>query len=151
MDEVPNPALAEDTIALLGKAYSILGNQLVASVVEAGFPHRPAHSGVLAHIDRAGTRPGVLARRANITPQAMGELVDDLERLGYITREPDPHDRRAKLVVLTPAGVKLEQAALRTIGVIEGRLVELLGQSQFQQLQNALRKIVSSAGSNQPG
>ena len=30
----------------------------------------------------------------------MGELVDELESLGYVVRRPDPRDRRAKLIVL---------------------------------------------------
>ena len=43
----------ENTVALLGAAYSILGHEIVAGVAEAGFPQRPAHSGVFAHIDIA--------------------------------------------------------------------------------------------------
>lgn len=147
-DNGPNPARADDTIALLGRAYSILGHQIVEAVVEAGFPHRPAHSGVLAHIDRDGTRPSELARRANITPQAMGELVDDVERLGYVTREPDPNDRRAKLIVLTPRGVELERAALQSIASIESRLADLLGGPQLRQLRESLHSIVSNADAN---
>jgi DNA-binding MarR family transcriptional regulator len=34
----------------------------------------------------------------------MGELVDDLERLGYVERRADPGDGRAKLVMLTTKG-----------------------------------------------
>jgi DNA-binding MarR family transcriptional regulator len=56
----------------------------VEGVVAAGYPRRPAHSSVFAHID--------LAARANMTPQAMGELVDDLEIRGYVTRRPDRID-----------------------------------------------------------
>ena len=33
-----------------------------------------------------------------MTKQAMGQLVDHLEDGGYVTREPDPDDGRAKLV-----------------------------------------------------
>lgn len=145
MSDGPNPGSAQDIIALLGRAYAILGHQLVAAVVDAGFPHRPAHSGVLAHIDRDGTRPSELARRATITPQAMGELVDDLERLGYVTRRPDPNDRRAKLIVLTPRGVELERAALQGIASIEDQLADLLGEPQLRQLQQSLHRIVSNA------
>jgi DNA-binding MarR family transcriptional regulator len=39
-----------------------------------------------------------------VTPQAMGELVDHLERLGYVRRVPNRRDRRAKLIVPTAAG-----------------------------------------------
>ncbi len=39
-----------------------------------------------------------------MSPQAMGELVDELEQLGYVVRRPDPTDRRAKLIILTKKG-----------------------------------------------
>ncbi len=65
---------------------------------------RPAHSQVFIHIDAEGTRLTTLAARAAMTPQAMAELVDDLVELGYAERIPDRDDRRAKLIVLTPAG-----------------------------------------------
>jgi hypothetical protein len=65
------PEPVENTTALLGLAYSALGHQIVAGVVAASFPRRPAHSSVFAHIDLAGTRLTELAARANITPQAM--------------------------------------------------------------------------------
>lgn len=139
----PNPAKSGDTIVLLGKAYSQLGHRLVQALVGEGFPQRPAHSGVMAHIDEGGTRPSVLARRANITPQAMGELVDDVERLGYVTREPDPNDRRAKLVVLTPRGIELEKVAGQQIASIDAQLTELLGETALQQLQQSLHAIIN--------
>jgi DNA-binding MarR family transcriptional regulator len=120
-------------------------------VVEAGFPQRPAHSGVFAHIDvEGGTRLTELARRANITPQAMGELVDDLERMGYVTRRPDPEDRRAKLIALTPRGVACVQAAFETIVGIEGRLEQLLGERQLEALRKALNRIIAAEGANPP-
>lgn len=80
---------------MLGAAYQALAMEIVRGVVAAGFPQRPAHSAVLANIDREGTRPSDLAARANMTPQAMGELIDDLEGLGYVRRTPHPKDRRA--------------------------------------------------------
>jgi len=93
-----------NTADLLGRAWARLGHQIVAGVIAAGYRQRPAHSGVFAHIDLDGTRLTDLANRANMTPQAMGELVDDLERLGYVRRVPDPGDRRAKLIVPTEVG-----------------------------------------------
>jgi DNA-binding MarR family transcriptional regulator len=46
----------------------------------------------------------------------MGELVDDLERLGYVERRADPGDGRAKLVMLTTKG---EAAAAQGIAAVE--------------------------------
>lgn len=139
----PRPA---NTTALLGLAYMGLGHRIVDGVISAGFPQRPAHSAVFAHIDLAGgTRLTTLAARANITPQAMGELVDDLERLGYVLRHPDPEDRRAKRIVLTPRGVACVAAAIRTIAGIEADLTSLLGAARLAALHDALRRIVSGA------
>ena len=156
MPESPGPSqaadaagLEENTTALLGLAYSALGHKIVAGVVAAGFPMRPAHSGVFAHIDvEGGTRLTELARRANMTPQAMGELVDDLEQLGYVTRRPDPADRRAKRIVLTPTGVASVQAALETIVGIERGLEALLGTRGLAALRRALSRILAAEGAS---
>ena len=96
-----------NTIAMLGQAYSLLGFRIVDGVVGSGHPIKPSHSAVFAQIEPGGSRLTKLAAGANITPQSMGVIVDELEELGYVTREPDPSDRRAKLITLTrtrPAG-----------------------------------------------
>ena len=67
-----------NTVALLGRAYSRLGFQIVDGVVGAGFPQKPRHSAVFAQIHPEGSRLSDLARAANMTPQSMGEIVDEL-------------------------------------------------------------------------
>lgn len=133
----------DNTTALLGEAYARLGHHIVAGVVAAGYPQRPAHSAVFAHIDIDGTRLTDLALRANMTPQAMGQLVDDLERDGYVRRMPAPNDRRAKLIVLTEKGHGCLRAAFETISGIERRLRDLLGARELEDLRAALRTIVA--------
>jgi DNA-binding MarR family transcriptional regulator len=39
-----------------------------------------------------------------MSPQAMGELVDELVEMEYVVRRPDPTDGRAKLIVLNEEG-----------------------------------------------
>lgn len=91
--DVGSPEL--NTIAMLGGAYSLLGFRIVDGVVRAGFPQKPSHSAVFAQIEPTGSRLTELARGANMTPQATGELVDELEELGYVVRRPDDcHSRR---------------------------------------------------------
>jgi DNA-binding MarR family transcriptional regulator len=133
---------SHNTADLLGRAWARLGHQIVAGVVAAGFPQRPAHSGVFAHIDLDGTRLTDLAARANMTPQAMGELVDDLVRIGYVRRVPDPTDGRAKLIVPTDLGYGALQAAFDTIAGIEQRLEDLLGARKLRDLRAILSHIV---------
>ncbi len=124
----------------------MLGLRIVEGVRTAGFSQRAAHSAVFANIDvTTGTRLTVLARRATMTPQAMGELVDDLERMGFVRRVPDRADRRAKLVVLTDRGRGSVEAAMTAIEVIEADLESLLGVRGVASLQAWLRRIIGSA------
>lgn len=137
------PPQTVNTIALLGQAYSLLGFRIVDGVVGAGFPQKPAHSAVFAQIDPDGSRLTDLARRANMTPQAMGELVDELEELAYVVRRPDPTDRRAKLIVLTKKGRACIAAGIATIDGIEQDLVDRLGERGHQQLRRLLTKLLA--------
>jgi DNA-binding MarR family transcriptional regulator len=55
-------------------------------------------------------RLSTLADHLHIAPRSATEVVDDLERLGFAERGPDPTDRRAVLVGLTPAGIETSKA-----------------------------------------
>lgn len=134
-----------NTVSMLGQAYSLLGFQIVDGVVGAGYPQKPKHSAVFAQIDPQGSRLTELARRANITPQAMGELVDELEDLGYVTRQPDPTDRRAKLIVLTERGRAAVEAGKETIAGLENRITEILGERGHRTLRQLLSQLLTHA------
>lgn len=133
-----------NTVAMLGQAYSLLGFQIVEGVVGTGFPQKPKHSAVFAQIEADGSRLTELARRANITPQAMGELVDEMAELGYVTRGPDPTDRRAKLIVLTETGRAAVEAGKETIVGLESRLDEILGREGRRTLRKLLMKVLET-------
>jgi DNA-binding MarR family transcriptional regulator len=131
-----------NTISLLGQAYSLLGFRIVDGVVGAGHPIKPSHSAVFAQIGPAGARLTELAAGAGITPQAMGEIVDELEGLGYVVRNPDPRDRRAKLITLTEKGVEVAMAGQRTIVGLEEDIVAVLGKDGHAQLREMLFKLL---------
>lgn len=133
-----------NTVALLGRAYSLLGFKIVDGVVGAGYPQKPSHSAVFAQIKPDGSRLTDLARGANITPQAMGELVDELEDLGYVERRPDPTDRRAKLIVLTERGQACVAAGMATVDGIEDRIKATLGERGYRQLRTMLHKLLDA-------
>lgn len=61
---------------------------------------------VLRTLDKADEplRLSELAARLGIVPRSATSVVDDLEAAGLVARRPDPHDRRATLVDLTPDG-----------------------------------------------
>ncbi len=139
-----DPPQTLNSIALLGRAYSLLGFQIVDGVVGAGFPQKPSHSAVFAQITADGSRLSDLARGANMTPQAMGELVDELEKMQYVVRRPDPTDRRAKLIVLTEKGQACIAAGIATIRGIEERMTETLGERGHRQLRRLLQRLIDA-------
>jgi DNA-binding MarR family transcriptional regulator len=133
-----------NTVAMLGRAYSLLGFQIVDGVVGAGFPQKPSHSAVFAQISAEGSRLSDLARGANMTPQAMGELVDELEELGYLVRKPHPTDRRAKLIVLTKKGEACIAAGISTIRGLEDKITATLGERGHRDLRRLLNKLLTT-------
>ena len=79
-----------------------------------------------------------------MTPQAMMELVDELEDLGYVERRPDPTDRRAKLIVLTAKGRECIAAGIVTIEGIEQEIRRVLGPNGHRRLQQMLQKLIEA-------
>lgn len=135
-----------NTVALLGRAYSLLGFRIVDGVVGAGYPIKPKHSAVFAQIDPNGSRATDLARGAGMTSQAMGELVDELEDLGYVVREPDPTDGRAKLVTLTELGRETVTAGAAAASGVEEEIVARIGHDGHHQLRDLLGRLLDDTG-----
>jgi DNA-binding MarR family transcriptional regulator len=132
-----------NTVSMLGQAYSLLGFQIVEGVVGAGYPQKPKHSAVFAQISPDGSRLTELARKAGMSPQAMGELVDELVDMGYVLRRPDPDDGRAKLIVLTERGWNAVAAGRQTIEGIEGQVTEILGEHGHRELRRLLSELLA--------
>ncbi len=57
------------------------------------------------------TRMSALARHLRISPRTVKPMVDALEADGVLGRSPDPTDRRAQVLSLTPAGLELMKDA----------------------------------------
>ncbi len=64
-----------------------------------------SHVHITRHLAHEGSRLTELARRAGMSKQAMGKLVDQCEAWGLVTREADAQDGRARCVAFTPAGM----------------------------------------------
>ena len=65
----------------------------------------PAQARALGVLARHGAvRLGTLSEHLHIAPRSATEVVDALEERGLVERRPDPADRRATLVALTPRG-----------------------------------------------
>ena len=106
----------------------------------------PSHEPVLMLLETDGSRITALAQKAGMTKQSIGYLVDQLERLGYVERSPDPADRRAQLVTRTRRGWAYDQAATKEVLRIEREWTDLLGESRMQQLKKLLGELTESLG-----
>ncbi len=102
---------------------------------------QPAHQAVLTHLRLAGTRLTELARYASMSKQAMGQLVDELERLGYVERVSDPTDGRAKIVRFTRAGLELIKDGTDIAGAIQREYADLIGKKKLSLLRAVLEEL----------
>jgi DNA-binding MarR family transcriptional regulator len=86
-----------------------------------------AHIHITRHLAVGGSRLTDLAQSAGMSKQAMGDLVDQCEAWGLITREPDPHDKRARTVVFTASGLLWLQAFRDAVAQAEAEFRQAVG------------------------
>ena len=136
-------SMAERNLGLLLREPFRLGSeQLHRRIAERGHPEvRAPHGDVFQFLDAGGTRVSELARRAQITKQSMAELVEHLERHGYVERVPDPSDRRAKLVRATPRGAEVYRLAREAVSEIEREWTSRLGARKMRELRALLEEL----------
>jgi DNA-binding MarR family transcriptional regulator len=129
---------------LLLEAFRALDGELVESLRDRGLGElTPAQAAAMFHIDRGGTRLTDLAQRAEVTKQAMMQVVDQLESAGLVRRRPDQADARAKVVKLTAKGLRHRAEARRAVGSVETRIRRRLGDRRFDSLRSALSDLIA--------
>jgi DNA-binding MarR family transcriptional regulator len=116
-------------IALVQKAAAGLGSDMLRTAHENGFTElRLAHDAVFSTLPGEGARITDMAARAGITKQSMGEVVRELVELGICVMEPDPRDRRAKIVTYTDYGHAVTAAGFKHLQQMERRLARTFGE-----------------------
>ena len=111
-------------------------------VVAAGFDDLGrAHVRLFRFPTAEGLRPSELADRLQVSKQSVNDLLHDLEARGYLVREPDPGDRRARVVRLTDRGRALEDAAYEGAASAQRLIAEQLGARRFAQMRDALQDV----------
>jgi len=103
---------------------------------------RPSHSAVFANLGMGAVRVTELAERAQVTQQAMGKMLKELERMGYVARGIDSSDKRAKEIRLTERGVALAVDSLEVVGQVREFYANKIGVQQLDELEESLRSAV---------
>src|SRR5262249_45438041 len=137
----PDPG--QPTTTLLRTAYNTVSAAIYRAVAQAGGTGlRPAHGNALEMLAlEDGLRLTDIAAQAGMAPQSMGELVDDLVSKGYLRRQEDPADRRAKRIYLTGKGRTTADAGTDANRKAEQQIQAALGPRQYQQLRRNLAVI----------
>lgn len=106
LPDVPSAEVTEIERALTRITYlSTRARQHERLMALAGVPLDRAAVALLRQIaDSEPLRPGELAARLGVEASHVTRTVQQLERTGYVSRVPDPSDRRAHRIELTETG-----------------------------------------------
>jgi len=103
---------------------------------------RVRHHTVLAvAADSGGRSQRELGELLGIDPSAVVALVDDLERVGLVRREPHPEDRRTRLIVATEAGRARLAQSQRLARAVDEQLLAELSPAERDTVLRMLRRI----------
>ena len=112
-------------------------------IQEKGYPEmRPSHSILFANLGLGSVRVTELAERAQVTQQAMGKMLKEVEHLGYIERCIDQSDKRAKEIRLTKTGVDLVNGSMDAVDEVRQYYAQRIGEKKLDQLESDLRNAV---------
>ena len=86
-----------------------------------------AHIHITRHLAVGGSRLTELAASAGMSKQAMGDLVNQCEAWGLVTRQADPYDQRARQVLFTESGLLWLEAFRRAVAQAEDEFKQAVG------------------------
>ena len=143
----------EETIGLLlVDAARLLRLRIDRALEGAGLGLTAGEARTLAYVSLSpASRQTALAAQMNVEPMTLVAFLDKLESRGLVAREPDPTDRRAKIVQLAPdAQPTLEQVLGITRKVQEGALRDF-DPKEAEMLRTLLTRMRANIAGTEPG
>lgn len=108
----------------------------------------PGEFDILTTLRRSGTTEGMTAgafhKASLVTAGAITNRLDRMTAKGLVNRVPDPTDRRAVRIVLTPRGTELIDTILQAHLANYAQLLDPLDQGQADQLADTLRRLLEA-------
>lgn len=133
--DIPPPTIG----ALLRLAWGRFRARLFEAVRAAGYDDlQPVHVLLFRYPTIAGLRPGRLAEEAGLSKQALNDLLRQLEARGYLALRPDPEDRRARRIALTPRGERLMEQVRAAAYEIAADWERAVGRERFDAVRRTL-------------
>ena len=96
-------------------------------------------------VDAGDSLPlGQLAERLACVKSNVTQLIDRLEADGFVTRAPDPSDKRSRLAVITDAGRTAQREGARVQREVEEQLFGSLSAEDAARLVDIIHKLKAS-------
>lgn len=115
--------------------------QAVAATLKVGVPEAVA----LSHLHHAGQlTPTAIAARLGMTTASVTGLLDRLAASGYLTRNPNPRDRRSILVTLTDGGHRAVQALCDLFAADVEEALSGAGRAERESLERLLQAVTAA-------
>ncbi|MEU1843579.1 MarR family winged helix-turn-helix transcriptional regulator [Micromonospora sediminicola] len=104
---------------------------------------RGYHFRLLATLDEFGAASqAALGRRSGIHVSDVVAALNELADRDYVTREPDPADRRRNVVTITPAGRRQLRRLETRLAVVQDELLAPLSPEERAQLSRLLTRVL---------
>jgi DNA-binding MarR family transcriptional regulator len=125
--------------------------RLDTDLLERGVPGIKArHRAVFLFLGRNGASRAVeLANAAGIRPQSMMKIIHELEHMGLLKRQPDPHDSRAKLIDFTDTGQQFIAELARSTENVWRQYSAILSDEQMRETWQSLQQLLQPGESAQ--
>lgn len=134
-----------DLALLLLAGFRTMADQGSAELAELGYDDvRPAHDFALHSILAGSDSASELGRAMSITKQAAAKTIALLEERGYLTREPDPADKRRVRLRVTERGLSMLRDGEAIFERIRQEWEQRVGSSTIGALEATLRDLVGS-------
>ncbi len=136
----PTEVRALDTWIKLNRALESLTSRINQGNTMGGLT--PTQFSVVEALYHLGPLPQCqLAARVFKSSGNMTLVIDNLEKLGLVVRQPDPDDRRVSIVALTPLGEKTVGMIFPQHAAAVSDLFQVLTPEEHQVLGDLLRKL----------
>jgi DNA-binding MarR family transcriptional regulator len=136
---------------VLGLAYQRFVDELHERLAAGGFDDLGRSYGyVFRTLDQGTTSISAIAGGLGITIQGASKLIQEMVDRGYVRREPDPRDARAKLLSLGERGEAALRLARGFHAEFERGLARRVGRDQVTVVRDVLGDLAGGASSALP-
>src|SRR5215213_6056020 len=143
----------EETIGLLlVDAARLLRIQIDRALEGAGLSLTAGEARTLAYVSLyPASRQTALAAQMNVEPMTLVTFLDRLESRGLVAREPDPTDRRAKIVQLAADAQPTLEQVLGITRKVQGGALQGFAPDEVQMLRTLLKRMRANMAGTEPG